>query len=33
MIEIYFYNKNFKIVKVKFVKPELIPENLKPLFG
>jgi len=29
----YFYNKNFKFVKVKFVKPELVPENLKPLFN
>jgi hypothetical protein len=28
----YFYNRNFKIVKVKFIKPELVPENLKSLF-
>jgi hypothetical protein len=29
----YFYNRNFKFVKVKFVKPELLPENLKTLFN
>ena len=23
----YFYNRNFKFVKVKFIKPELLPEN------
>jgi hypothetical protein len=29
----YFFNRNFKFVKVKFVKSELLPEKLKPLFG
>jgi hypothetical protein len=29
----YFYNKNFKFVKIKFFRPDVVPSKFKYLLG